>query len=80
MTSSEYQAFDVQTFGKHVYVQAAKQLNKAYWHLRRNKTSMKIHREQSKMNNLEWGQEKKAKEVLKLDTQWKDYNKKYSKG
>ncbi len=58
MTHSEYQEFDLRTFGKHVYA-AAKQLNKASWQLRRNKTAMKIHREQSKKNKLEWGQKKK---------------------
>ncbi len=27
----EYQEFDLCTFGKHVYAEAAKQLNKLYW-------------------------------------------------
>ncbi len=79
MTRSEYQEFDLRTFGKHVYAEAAKQLNKAYWQLRRNKTAMKIHREQTKKNKLEWGQKKKAKEVIELVSEWKDCNKNDSK-
>ncbi len=31
MTHSEYQEFDLCTFGKNVYAEAAKQLNKTYW-------------------------------------------------
>ncbi len=35
MTHSEYQAFDLQTSGKHVYAEAAKQLDMAYRQLQR---------------------------------------------
>lgn len=45
---AEYQAFDLSIVGKNVFTEAAKQLIKAYWHLRRNKTVMDIHREQTK--------------------------------
>ncbi len=61
MTCLEYQEFDLHTLEKHVYVEAAKQLNKAYWQLKRNKTAMKIHREQTKKNKLESGTEKEGK-------------------
>ena len=40
---------------------------------------MKIHREQTKKNKLEWGQKKKAKEVVELVSEWKDCNKNDSK-
>ena len=73
MTCLEYKEFDLHTFGKHVYAEAAKQLNKAYWQLRRNKTAMKVHREQTK-NKLDWEQ-KKGKDVVGLVTKWKDCNK-----
>ncbi len=79
MTCSEYQEFDLRTFGKHVYAEAAKQLNKAYWQLRRNKTAIKIHREQTKINKLKWGQKKKAKEVVHLVSELKDCNTNHSK-
>ncbi len=59
MTCSEYQEFDLHTFGKHVYAEAAKQLNKAYWQLRRNKTAMKIHREQTKRTS--WSGDRKRR-------------------
>ncbi len=53
MSILEYKEFDVHTTGKHVYVKAAKYLNKVYWQPRWNKTAIKICREQSIMNKLE---------------------------
>ncbi len=57
------QEFDLHTFGRHVYTEAAKQLNKTNWQLRRNKSVMKIHKEQTK-NKLERGQKRKGKMSL----------------
>ncbi len=79
MTCSEYQEFDLCTFRKHVYAVAAKQLNKAYGQRRRNKTAMKNHREQTNKIKLEWGQKKKAKEVVDLVSELNDCNKNDSK-
>ncbi len=75
MTCSECQDFYLHNFGKCIYAEAVKQFNKTYWQLWRNKTVMKIHREQTKKNKLEWGQKKKAKEVVELVTQWQDCKK-----
>ncbi len=44
MTCSECQGFDLHTFGKHVYAEAAKQLKKANRQLRRNTTAKKFHK------------------------------------
>ncbi len=72
MTCLEYKEFDLHTFGKHVYAEAAKQLNKAYWQIRRNKTAMKVHSEQKKQAKL---RTEKGKDNDGLDTKGKDCNK-----
>ncbi len=72
MTCLEYKEFDLRTFGKHVYAEAAKQLNKAYWQLWRSKTAMKVYREQTKKQAKL--RTEKRKDVVGLFTKWKYCN------
>lgn len=56
---------------EHVYAEVAWQLNAAYQQLKRSKTEMNIHRDQTK-KTLELGHKKKGKDVTNLIIQLKD--------
>ncbi len=51
------------SFGKKVCVEAARQLNAAYWQLR-NKTAIRIYEEETKKRKIEWCHKKERKDLL----------------